>query len=146
MAGGKAHLGLGDASTTEGQQATVAFAGAAGDYLSAWQAVAPWGSHVAASAELSPALSGGIGVYYVAGETTQEFRSWAKTQKLGDLRAVATTLGMTSSAKASRAQVQNFIAASWDSSHDKASINAAATAGAVKPKAPRHPRRRWPPG
>jgi hypothetical protein len=101
------------------------FASTAGAYLKTRQAVASWGHTVHANGAVV-ALAGQLwGPNTAAEALTTEFRGWAKSQKLADLRAVATSMGLSSGAGASRAQVQNFIAARWDPSIDKLKIEAA---------------------
>ena len=107
------------------------FASTAGAYFEARKSVASWAAAANASAEVV-ALSGqpwGQNVHVEA--LTKDFRSWAKTQKLADLRAVATSMGLASSAGASRAEVQNFIAARWDPSLDQQKIAATVAAKAT---------------
>jgi hypothetical protein len=95
----------------------------AGAYFGAAKDVAGWASSSAAAEELVP-LAGLSGQpAWKAGELTTQFRSWAKGQSLDELRGAAKTLGMDPQG-ASRAQVQNWIAASWDSSLSKPEIQA----------------------
>jgi hypothetical protein len=46
-------------------------------------------------------------------ERTAQFTAWAKGQKLAELRAAATVLGLKDATAATRARVQKFVAASW---------------------------------
>lgn len=64
---------------------------------------------------------------------THGFRKWAKTQPLGQLRQAATELGLEHADKATRAQVQNYIAGQWDSAQNTTEIQAAVTAKATAP-------------
>ncbi|TGB15479.1 hypothetical protein [Streptomyces sp. MZ04] len=69
---------------------------------------------------------------------TNDFKAWAKGQKLADLRTVAGEMGLDNSAQASRAQVQNYIAASFNPKYDQEDIKekvAAATAKKAAAKA-----------
>ncbi|MFF2378414.1 hypothetical protein ACFVUW_28895 [Streptomyces xiamenensis] len=66
---------------------------------------------------------------------TAEFYSWAKNQKIGDLRAVAGELGMPDPAKANRGQLQSYIAASFNPALDQDVINAKVQATAAKKQA-----------
>ncbi|MCX5216206.1 hypothetical protein OG689_44530 [Kitasatospora sp. NBC_00240] len=63
---------------------------------------------------------------------TTEVNAWAKQQKLSDLRDIAGQLGMPDPGKASRAHVQNYIAASFNPDLDKEAINAKVAAAAAK--------------
>jgi hypothetical protein len=125
--------------TPEGKAAAGAFANAAADYFARRTQVAAWAQGVAASAEITPVCGYGSwdSAQHAAALTT-EWRNWAKTQKLADLRDVASSLGMSSTAKASRAQLQNYVAATWDPALEKSSI-VAAVAAPKKPPAPKAP-------
>lgn len=117
-------------------QAISEVAGHAGTYHAAWKQTAKWSTIVAAPTAVST-ITGQFGSYgdlASAHELTQDFRAWAKGQKLGTLKAAAADLGMDT-AGASRAHVQNYIAASWDRSFDKSAIQAAVTAAAAKASA-----------
>lgn len=83
----------------------------------------------AAASELDPA---GISAAAPT-ELTAGFRKWAKTQKLADLRAAAGTLGLEHAGKATRTQIQNYLASHWDTGLDTAGIQAKV---AAKVKAP----------
>lgn len=63
---------------------------------------------------------------------TNDFNSWAKEQKLADLRTVAGELGMDNSDKATRAQVQNYIAASFNPNYDQKAIKEKVSSAAAK--------------
>ncbi len=111
------------------------FAAAAGQYMAKRKEVAAWAGQAAASSEVT-ALSGHSWAgSYQAQELTKSFRAWAKSQKLADLRSSATSMGLPAQG-ASRAEVQNYMAASWDPSLDKAKIAASAAAKAAAKKAP----------
>lgn len=118
------HVGL------EGTAGLVGFASSAAHYFEARKAVVTWGHTVAGSKDVV-ALTGQLWSPKTSPEAlTTEFRAWAKSQKLADLREVATSMGFATSAGASRAEVQNFIAARWDPSLDQSKIAAAVAAKA----------------
>lgn len=128
-------LGGGDA-----QQELVSAAKTTAAYFAQRQQVMSWVSGLAGTQELQAEAGPLHGLTsYDAAAITSAFRSWAKTQKLADLKAAAQDLGMQT-AGASRAQVQNYIAASWDPKYDQGSIAAAAGAGkggSMGPAAPK---------
>jgi hypothetical protein len=66
---------------------------------------------------------------------TTIFRAWAKEQPLSHLRAAATSLGLDEASKANRAQVQNYIAATWDSNLNKTAIATQVATPKATPKA-----------
>ncbi|MFD0437174.1 hypothetical protein [Streptomyces chartreusis] len=68
-------------------------------------------------------------------DLTSNFNAWAKTQKLADLRTVAGEMGMDNNAKATRAQVQNYIAASFNQKYDQQAIKDKVTADISKKEA-----------
>ncbi|MFI5986799.1 hypothetical protein ACIBEA_38800 [Streptomyces sp. NPDC051555] len=70
---------------------------------------------------------------------TTDFKAWAKEQKLADLRVVAGEMGMDNSAGASRAHVQNYIAASFNPKYDQAAIKEKAAAAVAKKAAVKAP-------
>ncbi|MFE2273516.1 hypothetical protein ACFXB4_30315 [Streptomyces lavendulae] len=80
-----------------------------------------------------PAL--GPGKYLQPNELTSDFKAWATKQKLSDLRTVAAELGMDNNAKATRAQVQNYIAASFNKKYDQQAIKDKVNADVVKKEA-----------
>lgn len=130
-----------DTSTTAGKEHLVGLAEAAGSYFAKRAEVAQWGQEVPGYADLK-AIHGALWTASTsynpdAQALTGSFRAWAKGQKLPDLRAVAKELGMDPDG-ASRAQIQNYIAASWDPKHDKSSIQAA-VGGAKGAKVPGKP-------
>jgi hypothetical protein len=130
-------LGLAGADTPEGKAAAAKFAHDAGQYFDQQAKVAAWAKdvagvqEVAAKAGENPAF---LGMGYHRSELTKKYRAWAKDQKLADLRAVAASMGMAAGG-ASRANVQNFIASSWDPAYDKAAITSAVVAAATSNKA-----------
>lgn len=127
----KSALGSLDLAQASGQEGLVSLAGVAGAYLAQRKQVVEWASEAAKygdlQAELGPLYSAAYSYGYEAASLTSSFRTWAKGQKVAHLRAVAQSLGMET-AGASRAQIQNFVAAAWDPKHDKAQIQAAAGA------------------
>ncbi|MFJ9968403.1 hypothetical protein [Streptomyces avermitilis] len=66
---------------------------------------------------------------------TSSFNTWAKAQKLADLRTVAGEMGMDNNGTATRAQVQNYIAASFNPKYDQQAIKAKVTADVAKKEA-----------
>ncbi|MFF4534025.1 hypothetical protein ACFY1P_32750 [Streptomyces sp. NPDC001407] len=66
---------------------------------------------------------------------THDFNAWAKGQKLADLRAVAGEMGMDNNATATRAQVQQYIAASFNPKYDQQAIKDKVSAAAAKKEA-----------
>lgn len=73
--------------------------------------------------------------YLKPGDLTNDFKAWATKQKLSDLRAVAGELGMDNNAKATRAQVQNYIAASFNKKYDQQAIKDKVNAAIAKKEA-----------
>lgn len=129
-------LGLPGIDGPQGKVALEGFAAGAATYFAKANAAAKWSAQVASNAEAT-ALSGSVWANQAQqSQLTTDFRAWAKTQKLADLRAVASTMGMET-AGASRAHVQNYIASSWDPGLDKTSIAAAAAAAANKAAVPK---------
>jgi len=131
--GGAVHI-VGPDDPVVGASGVVGFATNAKAYYDQHDKVIAWAGKVAGAAEVT-ALTGAT-YYpsaYKAQDLTKEFRAWAKGQKLAGLRDAAFTLGLPQANGASRAQVQNYIAASWDPMLDKAAISAQATAK-VAPK------------
>ena len=111
------HGGVGD----PGKTALVSFAGDAGQLYPLAAATATW----------RPAALDAGPVPYLgsADQLTTNFRAWAKTQKLNDLRDAAAALGHPEGLAATRAQAQNLIASTWDPS-----INADTIAATIKTK------------
>ncbi|MEU9255751.1 hypothetical protein AB0D66_28370 [Streptomyces sp. NPDC048270] len=66
---------------------------------------------------------------------TTEVNAWAKTQKVADLRAVASELGMPDTDNANRSHLQSYITASFNPALDKDAINAKVQAGVAKKQA-----------
>lgn len=106
-----------DAATT-----MASFSDAAAAFCAAKQDVATWQDSV-------PKMAGGWPGS--SDQFTGDFQTWAKQQKLADLRKAASAMGLEHAGKATRAQVQNWIAAGWDSSHSKADLQAAIAAKAA---------------
>ena len=121
-------------TTTQAQLAE--WTNTTGAYFGAAKGVGQWASSSAASAELVPLVGYSGQPAWKAAELTTQFRSWAKGQSLDELRGAAKALGMDPQG-ASRAQLQNWIAASWDSSLSKPEIQTtvAAKLQAVSTKA-----------
>lgn len=126
FAGG--HLALEPAQASD-------FAATAGGYLAKRKEVAAWAGQAAAASEVVPLSGHSWAGSYQAQELTKSFRAWAKTQKLADLRASAAAMGLPADS-ASRAEVQNYMAGSWDPNLDQAKIAASVAAKAAAKKAP----------
>ena len=130
-------LDLAGVDTPGGKAGVATFAGDAGAYFDQHTEVVGWANTVASAQEIQAQ----VGYHFVGNlthsraELTKAFRSWAKGQKLADLREVATSMGLEVPG-ASRAHVQNYIASSWDPSQDKAAIAAAAKTSATKKPTP----------
>jgi hypothetical protein len=126
-------LALVEVDTSAGRFALGEFAHYTGAYFDQHSEVLGWANQVSGSQELKSEVGSYTvgGITHQRGELTKQFRAWAKGQKLAGLRKVATSMGLEADG-ASRAHVQNYIAASWDPSHDKAAIAAAAKAAASK--------------
>ena len=97
-----------------------------GDYFSTAKAAHQWMYTSAASDEVMPLVGYPDAK---AAQLTTQFRSWSKAKTLNELRETAKAMGMDTQG-ASRAQLQNWVAASWDPTLSKAEIQAAATAKA----------------
>jgi hypothetical protein len=106
-----------------------AWAKGTGDYFSAATAAKQWMYASAAAEEVTPLVGYPDAK---AAQLTTEFRAWAKAKSLDELRATAKGLGMDPQG-ASRAQLQNWVAASWDPTLSKAEIQAAAAKAAPAP-------------
>lgn len=123
--------------TTAGRLELGEFAHYTGAYFDQHTEVLGWANSVAGAQEIQDQ----VGCYFVGNltheraELTKTFRSWAKGQKLADLRKVATSMGLEAKG-ASRAHVQNYIASNWDPSQDKAAIAAVAKTSVAKKPAP----------
>lgn len=63
---------------------------------------------------------------------THDFNAWAKGQKLADLRTVAGEMGMDNNATATRAHVQQYIAAAFNPKYDQQSIEEKVSATSAK--------------
>jgi hypothetical protein len=99
--------------------AMASFSDAAAAFCAAKADVATWQDTV-------PKMAGGWPGS--SDELTSDFQTWAKQQKLADLRKAASVMGLEHANKATRAQVQNWIAAGWDPSYSKADLQAAVAA------------------
>lgn len=97
------------------------------------QAIGQWGNQ-----KFVPVQPTDYATVYPDGYT-QTFRQWAKTQPLTALRQTATELGLEHAGKATRAQVQNYIAGQWDPAHSQPELQAAVTAKATAPVNPPTP-------
>lgn len=112
------------------EAATIAaWAAAHADAAAAKQAVGDWALQVANPKLVSGAVGGpasGWALTQQLGQDTTQWRAWAKDQPLPVLRAAAGQLGMNT-AGATRAEIQNYIAAGWDPQLSKSKVQAAAT-------------------
>ncbi|MFD3961523.1 MULTISPECIES: hypothetical protein [Streptomyces] len=101
--------------------------GSNGWYLKSQQSLAdePFASHPGVDATK----------YVHPDNLTNDFKEWAKGQKLSDLRAVAGEMGMDNNATATRAQVQQYIAASFNPKYDQQAIKDKVTADVAKKEA-----------
>ena len=91
-----------------------------------WQAA---DSNAVKAAALHPYPSGAA---YHHKDLSKDFRAWAKTQKLADLRTVAEAAGLSDATKAgTRAQIQSYLAGQWDTNIDQSSIEATVKAKAA---------------
>ncbi|WP_031048119.1 hypothetical protein [Streptomyces sp. NRRL F-5650] len=133
--GGKP-LNLPPAGDPGAPQAIAAWAKNAGDvqdmqgHVKGWYASTQQGGASDTPYAEHPALE--PGKYLHPGHLTSDFKSWAAKQKLSDLRTVAGELGMDNNAKATRAQVQNYIAASFNKKYDQQAIKDKVTADIAK--------------
>lgn len=137
--GGSQPLNLPPAGDPGAPQAIAAWANNAGDVRDMQTSVQTWYPYTQQSGASDtpyaehPAL--GPAAYLHPAVLTGDFNSWATKQKLSDLRAVAAELGMDNNAKATRAQVQNYIAASFNKKYDQQAIKDKVTADAAKKEA-----------
>ncbi|MEU0352930.1 hypothetical protein ABZ302_39940 [Streptomyces sp. NPDC006237] len=137
--GGGQPLNLPPAGDPGAPQAIAAWAKNAGDVrdmqtsVNGWYAYTQQGGASDTPYAEHPAL--GPGKYLHPGDLTSDFKAWATKQKLSDLRAVAGELGMDNNAKATRAQVQNYIAASFNQKYDQQAIKDKVTADVAKKEA-----------
>ncbi|KOU73182.1 hypothetical protein ADK61_24135 [Streptomyces sp. XY66] len=137
--GGDQPLNLPPAGDPGAPQAIAAWAKNAGDVrdmqtsVNGWYAYTQQGGASDTPYAEHPAL--GPGKYLHPGDLTGDFKSWAAKQKLSDLRAVAGELGMDNNAKATRAQVQNYIAASFNEKYDQQAIKDKVNADVAKKEA-----------
>lgn len=103
----------------EDPEALAAWRQAASEHLQARAAVADWTAATSYSERPLEPPEGAPSSMHTAGdlpgETTTAFRKWAKGQPLGQLRGAAAEAGLDDQhTAATRADVQNFLAASWD--------------------------------
>lgn len=136
--GGDQPLNLPPAGDPGAAQVIAAWAKNAGDVrdmqtnVNGWYPFTQHGASDAPYAE-HPAL--GPGKYFQPDDLTNDFKAWATKQKLSDLRDVAAELGMDNNSKATRAQVQNYIAASFNTKYDQQAIKDKVTADVAKKEA-----------
>lgn len=132
-------LNLPSAGDPGAPQAIAAWAKNAGDVqdmqmdVKGWYAYTQQGGASDTPYAEHPAL--GPGKHLHSGDLTSDFKAWAAKQKLSDLRAVAAELGMDNNAKATRAQVQNYIAASFNKKYDQQAIKDKVNADVAKKEA-----------
>jgi len=105
--------------TEAGHDEVLAFTKAAGQWAQAHTAIEKWWVSAIGRASLNKELGLGPGWGLPGpgpGGLTTSFRSWAKQQPLGELKEVAAALGTPPDGLkgATRAQVQNWVAARWD--------------------------------
>ncbi|MFE0774827.1 hypothetical protein [Streptomyces sp. NPDC058861] len=137
--GGDQSLNLPSAGDPGAPQAIAAWAKNAGDVQAMQADVNSWYSQTQQGGASDtpyaehPALE--PGKYLYAGELTSDFKAWAAKQKLSDLRSVAAELGMDNNGKATRAQVQNYIAASFNDKYDQQAIKDKVNADVAKKEA-----------
>ncbi|WP_185908634.1 hypothetical protein, partial [Streptomyces sp. WAC02707] len=137
--GGDQPLNLPPAGDPGAPQAIAAWAKNAGDVQAMQADVTKWYSQTQQGGASDtpyaehPAL--GPGKHLYAGELTSDFKAWAAKQKLSDLRSVAAELGMDNNGKATRAQVQNYIAASFNDKYDQQAIKDKVNADVAKKEA-----------
>ncbi|MEX2621553.1 MAG: hypothetical protein WD250_15155, partial [Egibacteraceae bacterium] len=124
-------------ATPAGPAAVVGWASAWGQVHDARTAVAGWAGEAADRPALAALkATGAWAMEHDAKARTTGWRAWAKTQSLATLRDAAGDLGLTNAKKASRAQVQNYIAASWDPALKADTIQQQVDAKAAKKPAP----------
>ena len=137
--GGDQPLNLPPAGDPGAPQAIAAWAKNAGDVrdmqtgVNGWYAYTQQGGASDTPYAEHPAL--GPGKYLQPNEITSDFKTWAAKQKLADLRTVAAELGMDNNGKATRAQVQNYIAASFNKKYDQQAIKDKVNADVAKKEA-----------
>ncbi len=137
--GGDQPLNLPPAGDPGAPQAIAAWAKNAGDVrdmqtsVNGWYAYTQQGGASDTPYAEHPAL--GPGKYLQPNEITSDFKTWAGKQKLADLRTVAAELGMDNNGKATRAQVQNYIAASFNNKYDQQAIKDKVNADVAKKEA-----------
>lgn len=110
-----------DTSTAEGRQQLLETLNATQEAMALSTQAKAWGAadHAAVGAAAIPNTASD------QKNLTTEFRAWAKTQQLGDLRTVAAEAGLTNATSAgTRADIQNYLAGQWDTNIDQAGIQA----------------------
>jgi len=119
-----APLDLPSAADPQGVQAVAAWAKNAGELSALQHAVSDWYSQSQQSLGDGPFDHPGANSwnYTNPDDLTNDFKAWAKEQKLGDLRKVAGELGMDNNAKATRAHVQDYIAGCFNPKYDQEAI------------------------
>ncbi|WP_331729347.1 hypothetical protein OG592_43735 (plasmid) [Streptomyces avidinii] len=136
--GGDQPLNLPPAGDPGAPQAIAAWAKNAGDVRDMQTGVNGWYPYTQQAASDAPYAEHpalGPGKYLQPNEITSDFKAWAAKQKLADLRGVAAELGMDNNAKATRAQVQNYIAASFNKKYDQQAIKDKVTADVAQKEA-----------
>lgn len=131
-------LNLPPAGDPGAPQAIAAWAKNAGDVRTMQTKVNGWYAWTQQAASDTPYAEhpalGGSG-YLQPAELTSDFKAWAKEQKLSDLRAVAAEMGMDNHAQATRAHVQNYIAAAFNPEYNQQAIKDKVAADAAKKEA-----------
>ncbi|MFF6979474.1 hypothetical protein ACFZAV_17385 [Streptomyces sp. NPDC008343] len=136
--GGDQPLSLPPAGDPGAPQAIAAWAKNAGDVRDMQTNVIGWYAYTQQAGSDTPFAEHpalGPGKYLQPNELTSDFKAWAAKQKLSDLRAVAAELGMDNDGKATRAQVQNYIAASFNKKYDQQAIKDKVNADVAKKEA-----------
>ncbi|MER5550006.1 hypothetical protein ABT072_48390, partial [Streptomyces sp. NPDC002589] len=136
--GGDQPLNLPPAGDPGAPQAIAAWAKNAGDVRDMQTAVNGWYPYTQQASTDTPYAEHpalGPGKHLHPNELTSDFKAWATKQKLSDLRAVAAELGMDNNATATRAQVQNYIAGSFNKKYDQQAIKDKVTADVAKKEA-----------
>ena len=114
-----------DTSTPQGQQQLLDTVNATQDAFALSHQAHEWGAADAAGIQNAAIYISKWGAETQHKALSKDFRSWAKTQNLSDLRKVAETAGLhDAQTAATRAQVQSYLAGQWDSTIDQAQIEA----------------------
>jgi len=138
-----------DTSTTAGRQQLLETINTTQEAFALTTQAHSWGASDSSAVNLATLHSKHI-ANYAHKDLSKDFRTWAKTQKLADLRAVAATAGLADAKTAgTRAEIQSYLAGQWDTTIDQAAIEASvkakaaakngipATATSPKPGAPK---------